>query len=174
MKNLTNLYGQLSSDERFVAFISAASRMDLAEMDALNSTCPPRSYLTDDWEYTRRKIRFFDCQLLTMLRLSKIEGALSGLALAAFVGDESDSQRCHETAKKVIATHHTLTQAWRRFCEQIGIDADTSLALLTLYGDDLGDVLQVALGEDVLGQIPEVAPEIVEREVERLVKFWQR
>ena len=173
MKDLTGFYDQLTSEERFSAFIAASSRMDGVEMDALNDTCPRKTYTMDDWVYTRQKIRFFNCSHWIQMRMSRITTALSGLAIAALYAGDEVAEKSVEAARKVIMTYHMLRAAWKQFCEQVGVDRSVGIALLDSDTDELRDFFLDALDEEAIGEISKPSAESIAREVETLMQIWR-
>ncbi len=172
MKKLANLYDQLSSEERFTAFYAAAGRMDTAEMDLLNDTCPRKTYTMDDWDYTRMKMRFFHTFLCIQMRLEKITGALAALAVVtAYIDDGSDEQSL-KVAKNLVTHHRALLEAWGLFCERIGLGRDTGTALLNQLKDEFREFLLEIMNDEAIGEIPSPAPEAIEREVSTLLETW--
>jgi hypothetical protein len=173
MKDLTRLYDQLTAEERFGAFMAAASRMDTEEMDALNDTCPRKSYTMEDWEYTHRKVRYFHCWQYMQVRLNRITVALAAFALAVAYAEDEESERSLQAAKKLLNLHQTLIEAWRQFSAEAGVDEASAVTLLDLdrtkFDHFMLNLINEVIEEDIL---PPQQKDVL-REVERLNDLWQ-
>lgn len=172
MNKLASLYDQLSPEERFSAFVAAGSRLDTAEMDLLNDSCPRKTYIIDDLDYTRMKIRFFYCFICIQLRLERITGALAALAIATAYADDENADRSLKVAKSLVTHHRAILEAWGRFCERIGLGRDTGTALLDQTKDEFREFLLQVMNDETMGEIPAPASESIEREVSTLMETW--
>jgi len=172
MKKLAGLYDQLSSDERFNAFVSAASRLDTSEMDLLNDTCPRKTYTMDDWAYTGAKYRFFGCLSMMHMRVARVTGAMGAVALALMYADEEGAGKCLEIARRATTHYQALLEAWGRFCERIGIDRAVGTELFKRDTDDFAEFVINLLSDDIVGEIDAPANEVIEREVSKLMESW--
>lgn len=172
MKNLTRLYDQLTADERFSAFMAAASRMDTEEMDVLNDTCPRMTYTMDDWDYTRKKVKYFDCWMLMQLRFSKITGAMAALALLAAYGDDEQTEKSMVTARELVTLYRALNVAWQRFSESVGISGEIGMTLLHIDEEEFRDFLLTMLGQAISEEMPPPTEDRIQKEYLNLISAW--
>jgi len=127
VKDIAKAYKHLSADERFRLFMEAATRKDDQEMDRLNNSCPRKTYLCDDDEYTKRKTRFMFLALVYSHELGRLE-VLAYLALATCIAQEGDeypekaaqADDCFDLFLKVMQMRAAKNEAWRRFCHELG------------------------------------------------------
>jgi predicted XRE-type DNA-binding protein len=173
MKDLTRLYDQLTAEERFAAFMAAASRMDTAEMDALNATCPRKTYTMDDWEYTHMKTRYFHCWQYMQGRLGRISLALAAFALVVAYAEEEESEQSLDAVKRLLALHQTLLAAWQQFSIQAGIDQKSAQTLLGLDRSEFDSFMLGLMREVIVEDIPPPRQGDILKEVESLEGWWQ-
>jgi hypothetical protein len=180
MKDLAKGYPQLTADERFRLFAQAAIRGDTAELDRLNNTCPRKTYVCDDYAYTKRKTNFILLSLWQQQFLRQIEHYST---IALLVGLNSDEQEHHESADSSVGDQAmdcfmqamrlraSRIEAWRRFCEKIGLPADfpPTLAAPTDTAEWMASP-----AERVAKELGDISPEqeMVDRHMSALCEVW--
>lgn len=172
MKDLTRLYDQLTAEERFAAFMAAASRMDTQEMDALNATCPKKTYTMEDREYTHMKTRYFHCWLYMQGRLGRISLALAAFALVVAYAEEEESEQSLDAVKRLLALHQTLLAAWRQFSIQAGVGQESAETLLTIDRSEFDSFMLDLMSEVIEEDLPPPRQADVLKEVNNLESWW--
>ena len=129
MRDLTRHYDTLTADERFRLFIEAASREDIQELDRLNDTCPRKKYVCDDWDYTRRKVRFLDLALLHANEVANVE-CVAFATLTLLLANDNDPEaaetvgKLNEALVKLTIRRLSMIEGWNRFCTDLGLSPE--------------------------------------------------
>jgi hypothetical protein len=177
MKDLARLYDTFTPIERMRLFIEAAARRDIAELDRLNNTCPRLTYRTEDWKYSRLKIVLYDLALAQSGDRSKFE-LLACFALTIIVATEGDNDTEQENAEAVsmftdaVTAYRAKSEAWERFCRQIGIKRETAE---TAFGLGQSPVIQVIESvAESLDLAPGFDEQKVVQELASLEALWDK
>jgi hypothetical protein len=129
VRELTRHYDTLTANERFRLFIEAARRKDIQELDRLNDTCPRKKYICEDWDYTHRKVRFFDLALLHANEVANID-CIAFATLALLLPHEDDLEaeetisKLKEALVKLTVKRLSMTEGWNCFCRDLGLSPD--------------------------------------------------
>jgi hypothetical protein len=110
MNSLIKLYEKLSADERARLFIAAAARRDVQELDRLNDTCPRKSYIMEDRDYSRRKINLWILTLAHRGDMSRLEflamASLTVLTATARLGKDELVRRFEREFPSAVACYY--------------------------------------------------------------------
>ncbi len=173
MTDLTRQYWTFTPDERFRLFVKAATRRDLQEMDRLNDSCPRRSYLTEDAEYTARKLKFFNLYLLHSIAVANT-GAPALAALLMLVAFEGDEERTalldgvEQAVVKLTVKRLSMIEAWRQFCEEIGLDSND---VDNIYGSERDWLMAMVDHTIAYATLAEITPD--EAQVKKWLESWR-
>jgi hypothetical protein len=180
MKDIVRQYPLLTADERFRLFVEALGRKDEQELDRLEATCPRKTYTAQDYEYTRRKVRFFQLAYMTavlnlrndvLVMLTMAVGLASGTS-----GEEGETtlDEAAEAFQKLMLVRHGKRAGWLRFCEHLGVNPDAMTAPLTEHVEwamDIAEHVSETLGKDDSDGVG-IAERIAARELEALNDAW--
>lgn len=136
------LYEELTTPERFALTLDAFARRDIVEIDRLQGTMAEQTYRMTDATYWRRLQMLNTLALTHGLRRKEIVArALSALAVAALTDDLDAEARNAATVGQCMGKIKAYDAAWRRFCDSLGIDADTALSGFQVDPHDSLDAL---------------------------------
>lgn len=126
MNDITKLYSHLTAPERLKITVDAMSRGDWVEAGRLGDTCPKFVYVAQrDLAYTGKFLNLQSIALLHAAFFWKCRGAM--LAAMLTLDDGAYSCRYAELMAQV--------EAFERFCEFAGLDAETVLQAFGLSLD---------------------------------------
>lgn len=126
MKDITQLYKNMTNDERVVLFFEAAARMDIEEMDRLNDTCPQKTYRGEDWSYTRKKRSIHDATIMYKIGNDRaIIGALLALVGILTYDNDDDIESSVQALQRGMDVYKGRMLAWQQLCDSLGIDSNT-------------------------------------------------
>lgn len=143
MTAITNLYDRLTPMERLSAFVEAAARKDLPELDRLNDTCPRKSYVMDDLAYTDGKRQLWLLAAMVQIQVDRFGfGAIAALMKLAH-GSPSDPDResTLDAACNLLARMKGCLDGWGEFCAEVGLDGDVAFNAFGLSAGDRFETL---------------------------------
>lgn len=131
-------YDALTTDERFALTIEAMARMDVVEIDRLQGAMEQHTYRMSDATYWRK------LQMLTVLALrhAYLRKKITSRILAAFavmtLGESSEERdkKLQGALGLLVGKMRAIDEAWRGFCESIGIDPDKALRSANIEPDN--------------------------------------
>jgi hypothetical protein len=176
VRDLTRHYDQLTADERFRLFIEAASRRDHQELDRLNDTCLRKKYLCEDWDYTRRKVRFFDLALLHASEVANTD-CVAFAVLTFLLAHEHDLEagetiaKLNEVLVELVVKRLSMIEGWNRFCRALGLLPERVAKLLDVFGGERGWLMDIV--ERTVASATEMALEPDESEVKASHDQWR-
>ena len=173
MKDLSRHYVTFTPDERFRLFIEAAGRHDLQEMDRLNDSCPRKTYRSEDTAYTHRKLKFFNMYLAHSIAVAHTDtpALASLLMLVAFEGDEERTALLDDVEAAVVkltVRRLSMNEAWRQFCEEIGLESDS---VDNIYESDRDWLMAMVNNTIAQATLAELAPD--EAQVKNWLESWR-
>ena len=151
MKDISKHYGILTPQERLILTVEAQARGDTEERGTLAVTCPKKSYLMNDYKYSMACSRLIDFALLNW-GSSYQALARANLARGAFAvtgREEMLAAYAYHTVSQL-----SLQEAWKRFCESIGLDGDKVFAT---FGLDVADLQRQPIDEHLVADVEAVA-----------------
>lgn len=172
MKDLTRQYWTFTPDERFRLFVEAATRRDLQEMDRLNDSCPRKTYLAEDAEYTARKLKFFNLYLFHSIAVARTDApALAALLMLVAFEDHEERTAILDTVEeamiKLTVRRLSMNEAWRQFCEEIGLHSDD----VDIYGSERDWLMAMVENTIAYATLAEIGPD--EAQVKTWLEAWQ-
>ena len=126
---LDRLYDRLTPQERLRAFVSAAARKDMEEIDRLNNSCPRKTYTCEDGAYWKAKLDLFVLTMANRIDTADVESILL-VCVALIVASEGSEphETVYESASeifdKTLALYVAKLEAWARFCAELGLDPE--------------------------------------------------
>ena len=170
MKNLDKLYSKLTPDERFRAFIEAAARQDVDELDRLNDTCPMKTYQIEDPAYFIPKTNALLLTLTAHVDASwHSELAAFAMALLMF-GDEKHTEKATDSLAVFVRRYRTQMLGFERFCQSIGVDPES---MRSAVGCRVGPMTEMALVVTEDYSEAEPVPEEVNAVAQQLLAVWR-
>lgn len=126
-RSLAKLYDTLSPQERAVAVLSALARDDEAEVDRLNASAPISYCGMPDHAIVMNSL----CALAARHEAERLTLiAHFWMGLSAVSSDSLDEANCDVYLHTVFVAAYALPvkcEAWRRFCDEIGLNPDILL-----------------------------------------------
>jgi hypothetical protein len=126
MKDLTRHYGNLKADERLKVAIDAMARRDWLEVERLGETCPKIKYVAQrDLAYTGK---FTELQTIALIHAAVFWKCRGSMVAAMLMQDAGAYSRRYAELLAMI-------EAFDRFCEQAGFEAETVMLAFGLVLD---------------------------------------
>ncbi len=113
-KIASHIYKNLKPKQRIIASIEAAARGDESERIRLITSCPKKTYVQTDLEFSE------SMEKLMVLAMA-IEADLRGYALSFFVGLRVDPKN----ACKFLQDYSDIRAAWNSTVSEMGINSDS-------------------------------------------------
>lgn len=159
MKDVSRHYDKLTPQERLALTVEAMARGDTVDSDRLFESCPKQIYRINDPEFSWRFSRLISLALMSLLD-SYQTLAKANRALAAFARRPDDARL--EAYVHYKTEQFSIQEAWKRFCDSIGLDDDKVFAAFRLDVSGLQRTrldLHIVLNEEVVGILFEVMRE---------------
>lgn len=150
MKDISKHYDMLTPQERLVLTVEAQARGDTAESDRLMKGCPRKRYIMNDVNFSMAfsRLRTF---ALTSLASSYQALAKANMAIGVIVSGRDEMWELYAFYK---VNQLSFQEAWKRFCNSIGLDGDKVFAA---FGLDVADLQQPPLDESIVADEEAVA-----------------
>lgn len=154
MTAITKLYDRLTPMERLSAFVEAAARKDLPELDRLNDTCPRKSYVMDDLAYTDGKRQLWLLAAMVQIQVDRLGfGAIAALLKLAHGSPcDPDRESTLDATRNLLARMKGCLDGWDEFCAEVGVDGDVAFSAYGLTARDRFETLCFCAGLDPRGQ----------------------
>lgn len=150
MKDVSKHYDALTPQERIVLTVEALARGDTVDSHRLMDSCPKKRYRMNDANYS---VAFSTLKTFALTSLANAYQSLAraNLALGTFAAgrDESLATYIFHTARQL-----SFLEAWKRFCDSIGLDGDKVFAA---FGLDFADLQRPPLDECIVADEEAVA-----------------
>lgn len=170
MKMPIKIYERLTPDERFHAFVEAASRRDEEELDRLNATCPMKTCRIEDPDYFLRKT---SAMIITFY--AHIDAAwfseLTSFSMALLtLGSGKHEKLAIDSLGIFVRRYRTQMLGFEKFCEAIGVNAE-SMRQACGYRVGLMTTLALEIARDYAGAAP--VPEEIDAAANQLLARWR-
>lgn len=150
MKDVSKLYDTITPQERLVLTVEAQARGDTEDSDRLMKSCPRKRYIMNDANFSMAfsRLRTF---ALTNLANSYQALARANLAIGVVVSGRDEMWALYAFHK---VSQLSFQEAWKRFCDSIGLDGDKVFAA---FGLDVADLQRPPLDEGIVADEGAVA-----------------
>ncbi|MDP2828114.1 MAG: hypothetical protein Q8O37_05865 [Sulfuricellaceae bacterium] len=151
MKDVSRHYDKLTPQERLALTVEAMARGDTEESDRLLESCPKQIYRINDPEFSWRFARLISLALMNLVD-SYQTLAKANRALAAYARSPDDERM--ESYFHYKTEQFSIQEAWKRFCDSLGLDDDKVFTAFRLDVSGLQRTrldLHIVLDEEVVG-----------------------
>jgi hypothetical protein len=173
--NVARHYQRLTTPERFALTVEALARLDISELDNLQSSMPEQCYTMTDAPYWRR------LQMLQTLALrhsnwrkTRVAHTVYAALLVLAADDDANATPVIAAATQLWSGVLAQDEAWAVFCQSIDIDPPTVLRAFRVEPDELLDDTMTALFADADVPKPQVDPALRDKFVNLYVEMWGR
>lgn len=150
MKDVSKLYDTITPKERLVLTVEAQARGDTEDSDRLMKSCPRKRYTMNDANFS---MAFSRLRTFALISLTNSYQALAkaNLAIGVVVSGRDEMWALYAFHK---VSQLSFQEAWKRFCDSIGLDGDKVFAA---FGLDVADLQRTPLDENIVADEEAVA-----------------